>query len=51
MTQDLREALEEQIAEWREDAEIDAAMDMIDAADRREQCADDIEELLQEHQE
>jgi hypothetical protein len=45
---DLEEELEALVEEWREDAEVDAAMDMIDAADRREQCANDVEQLLEE---
>jgi len=51
MTQDLRDALEQQVEEWRNGYEIykraiDPETDI--RANMLEQCADDIEELLQE---
>jgi len=48
MTQDLREALAQQVEEWREDVAIDSYFGNVEAADRREQCINDIEKLLQE---
>jgi len=54
MTQDLREALAEQVAEWRENNPIEKALSGHERgaeAQGRRECADDIEELLQEHQE
>lgn len=53
MTQDLREALEEQVEEWREKPGLyrkDMITDQMHYATRKE-CANDIEELLQEHKE
>jgi len=57
MTQDLREAVEAQIAEWREGGEghIENRAELTPyqqgGRDALNMCADELEELLQEHQE
>lgn len=52
MTQDLREALEQQIAEWREIGNGGGKHERSSLEQFGfEQCADDLEDLLQEHQE